>query len=139
MKWKLVIILFSFFYLPCFSQTNKVGIFENQQDIGYIKHAGSSAYDEVSQSYNIKGSGANIWFNEDQFHYTYKKISGDFILTADFAFTGDTTGAVGHRKIGWMVRESTAADAVSMNGCIHIDGLIAMQWREMKGAFMQDP
>ncbi len=129
----------SFFYLPCFSQSNKVGIFDNQQDIGYVKHAGSSTYDEVTQSYIIKGSGANIWFNEDQFHYTYKKISGDFILTADFAFTGDTVGAVGHRKIGWMVRESVAPDAVSMNGCSHIDGLIALQWREMKGAFMQDP
>ena len=69
----------------------------------------------------------------------YKKISGDFILTADFAFTGDTAGAVGHRKIGWMIRESVAPDAVSMNGCKHIDGLIAMQWRVMKGAFMQDP
>jgi len=38
-----------------------------------------------------------------------------------------------------MVRESLAADAVSMNACSHIDGLIALQWREMKGAFMQDP
>ncbi len=121
------------------SQTGQVGIFDNQQDIGYVKHAGSAVYDQATQSYIIKGSGANIWFNEDQFHYAYKKISGDFILTADFAFTGDTAGAVGHRKIGWMVRESTAADAVSMNACSHIDGLIALQWREMKGAFMQDP
>ena len=48
-------------------------------------------------------------------------------------------GAIGHRKVGWMVRESVAADAVSMNGCKHIDGLIALQWRAMKGAFMQDP
>lgn len=125
--------------ISSFSQTGAVGIFENQQDIGYVKHAGSTVYDETTQSYIIKGSGANIWFNEDQFHYTYKKISGDFILTADFEFTGDTSGAVGHRKIGWMVRESTAADAVSMNACSHIDGLIALQWREMKGAFMQDP
>ncbi len=86
-----------------------------------------------------KVRGANIWFNEDQFHFTYKKIAGDFILTADFAFAGDTVGATGHRKVGWMVRESVEADAVSMNGCVHIDGLVALQWREMKGAFMQDP
>src|ERR1700690_788419 len=102
MKWKLVTIFFSFFYLPSFSQNSPVGIFDNQQDIGFVKQAGSSLYDEVTQSYTIKGSGANIWFNEDQFHFTYKKISGDFILTADFAFTGDTAGANGHRKIGWM-------------------------------------
>lgn len=127
------------FIVPCSAQNSPIGIFDSQQDIGYVKHAGSSAYDPGTQSYTIKGSGANIWFNEDQFHYTYRKISGDFILTADFAFTGDTVNAVGHRKIGWMVRESVAADAVSFNGCSHIDGLIAAQWREMKGAFMQDP
>ena len=139
MKLILAISVSALFFLPCFAQNNAVGVFDNQQDIGYVKHAGSSVYDPASQSYTIKGSGANIWFNEDQFHFTYKKISGDFILTADFAFTGDTVGAVGHRKVGWMVRESVAADAVSMNGCSHIDGLIALQWREMKGAFMQDP
>jgi TolB protein len=126
-------------FQPCTAQNNQIGVFDSQQDIGYVKHAGSASYDPATQSYTIKGSGANIWFNEDQFHYTYRKISGDFILTADFAFTGDTVNAVGHRKIGWMVRESVAPDAVSFNGCSHIDGLIAAQWREMKGAFMQDP
>ncbi len=139
MKWQVLTTLLTFFFLPCFSQRAQIGIFDNQQDIGYVKIAGSSSYDEATQGYTIKGSGANIWFNEDQFHFIYKKISGDFILTADFAFTGDTSGAVGHRKIGWMVRESLAPDAVSMNACTHIDGLIALQWREMRGAFMQDP
>jgi TolB protein len=133
------ITCFSFFYLPSFSLHAQTGIFDKQQDIGYVKLAGSATYDEATQSYTIKGSGGNIWFNEDQFHFIYKRISGDFILTADFAFTGDTSGAVGHRKIGWMVRESLAPDAMSMNACEHLDGLIALQWREMKGAFMQDP
>jgi len=139
MKYFLAITLLTLFSLSVFSQSAKIGIFDDQQDIGYVKHAGSSTYDEATQSYTIKGSGANIWFNEDQFHFTFKKIAGDFILTADFAFSGDTVGAIGHRKVGWMVRESVAPDAVSMNGCSHIDGLIALQWREMKGAFMQDP
>jgi Tol biopolymer transport system component len=125
--------------LPCFSQMNPVGIFSDQQDIGYVKFAGSSNYDPATQQYEIKGSGANIWFNADQFHFTYRKISGDFILTADFAFTGDTAGAEGHRKIGWMVRESVATDAASMDACWHYDGLTALQWREMKGSFMRDP
>src|ERR1700722_11783781 len=115
------IVCFSFFYLSSFSQNAKTGIFDKQQDIGYVKLAGSATYDEAAQSYTIKGSGGNIWFNEDQFHFTYEKISGDFILTADFAFTGDTSGAVGHRKIGWMVRESLAPDAMSMNACEHLD------------------
>src|ERR1700709_2028553 len=139
MKLKLLFSLLSLGYFSCFSQNGPVGIFDNHQDIGYVKHAGSCTYDAATQSYIIKGSGANIWFNEDQFHFAYIKISGDFILTADFDFYGDTVGAVGHRKLGWMVRESVAADAMSMNGCKHYDGLIALQWRAMKGAFMQDP
>src|SRR6516164_8096700 len=106
MKLKRLLTLFCFSYLSGFSQNTPVGIFDNQQDIGYVKHAGSSTYDAATQSYTITGSGANIWFNEDQFHFTYKKISGDFILTANFEFTGDTVGTEGHRKIGWMVMES---------------------------------
>jgi Tol biopolymer transport system component len=104
-----------------------------------VQHAGSTSYDEASQTYTIRGSGANIWFNQDQFHYTYKKLGGDFVLTADFAFSGDTSGSIGHRKIGWMIRESAAADAASINATSHIDGLTVLQWRELRGAYMRDP
>jgi TolB protein len=116
-----------------------VGIFENSIDIGNPKLAGSATYDEASQTYNLSGAGSNIWFNRDEFHFVYKKIKGDFSLTADFAFTGDTVGAVGHRKIGWMIRESTDEGAASANSCIHIDGLVVLQWRPYKGMFMRDP
>ena len=71
-----------------------------------FKPAIDTRYDEASQVYTIRGSGSNIWFNRDEFQYAYKKIGGDFILTANFEFTGSTEGAVGHRKIGWMIRES---------------------------------
>jgi Tol biopolymer transport system component len=116
-----------------------IGIFENSMDIGSPKLAGSASFDEANQTYNISGAGSNIWFNRDEFRFVYKKIKGDFILTADFAFTGDTVGAVGHRKIGWMIRESTDEGAASANSCIHIDGLVVLQWRPYKGMFMRDP
>jgi TolB protein len=116
-----------------------IGIFENSVDIGNPKVAGSASYDESAQSYSIKGGGSNIWFNRDEFHFLYKKIQGDFILTADFAFTGDTAGAVGHRKIGWMIRESVDEGAASANACKHIDGLVVLQWRPYHGMFMRDP
>jgi len=116
-----------------------IGIFEDNLDIGNPKLAGSATYDAATQTYNISGAGDNIWFNHDEFHFLYKKIQGDFILTADFAFTGDTADAIGHRKIGWMIRESTDADAASANACKHIDGLVVLQWRPYKGMFMRDP
>lgn len=116
-----------------------IGIFEDNLDIGNPKLAGAATYDEATQTYDLAGAGDNIWFNHDEFHFIYKKIKGDFILTADFAFTGDTTGSIGHRKIGWMIRESADADAASANACKHIDGLVVLQWRTYKGMFMRDP
>jgi TolB protein len=116
-----------------------VGIFEDHLDIGNPKLKGSASYDPASQVYTLTGSGSNIWFNRDEFQFAYKKIKGDFCLTADFAFTGDTVGAVGHRKIGWMIRESTDEGAASANSCVHIDGLVVLQWRPYKGMFMRDP
>ena len=116
-----------------------VGIFEDHADIGNPKVSGSASYDEATQTYNIAGAGSNIWFNRDEFHFVYKKIKGDFILTADFEFAGDTASAVGHRKIGWMIRESTDEGAASANACKHIDGLVVLQWRTYKGMFMRDP
>lgn len=116
-----------------------LGIFDDHADIGNPKLAGSASYDEATQTYSIAGSGSNIWFNRDEFHFLYKKIKGDFILTADFEFTGDTAASVGHRKIGWMIRESTDEGAASYNACKHIDGLTLLQWRPYRGMYMRDP
>jgi TolB protein len=131
--------LISFFFLSnmLYAQTNPIGIFQNHSDIGNPKNPGSAKYDEATQTYFMKGSGYNIWFNRDEFQYLYKKIKGDFILTADFEFIGDKGN--GHRKIGWMVRESANEGAAGMNAVMHGDGLVVMQWRELTGAFMRDP
>ena len=85
----------------------------------------------------MKGSGYNIWFNRDEFQYLYKKINGDFILTANFAFLGEKGN--GHRKIGWMIRESLDEGAASYNAVTHGDGLAVLQWRPLRGAYMRDP
>jgi TolB protein len=116
-----------------------VGIFDDHMDIGRPKLSGDATYDATTQTYTVTGAGDNIWFNRDEFQFVYKKITGDFILTADFAFIGDTAGAVGHRKTGWMIRESTDEGAASANACKHIDGLVVLQWRPYHGMFMRDP
>jgi TolB protein len=121
------------------SAQNPVGIFENHQDIGNPKKSGSAKYDQATQAYYISGAGSNIWFNRDEFHFVYKKMKGDFVLTADFDFTGDTLSAVGHRKIGWMIRGSVDEGSASANACKHIDGLVVLQWRPFTGMFMRDP
>jgi Tol biopolymer transport system component len=119
-----------------FGQT-PVGVFQTSADIGNPKIAGSSRYDDKKQEYTIKGAGSNVWFNRDEFHYMYNKIKGDFILTANFEFIG--AGKNPHRKVGWMVRSSAEPESAHASAVVHGDGLITLQWRELRGAYMRDP
>jgi Tol biopolymer transport system component len=119
------------------AQDNPTGIFSAQTDVGHPKKRGSVQYDAGSQTYTLKGAGYNIWFNRDEFQYAYKKLKGDFILTANFEFVGQ--GSNHHRKIGWMVRAAADAEAIHMSAVSHGDGLTVLQWRPLRGAYMRDP
>jgi TolB protein len=136
MKLLVGTILISSFILPSYSQ-NTVGIFENHADIGKPKKQGATIYSKESQEYQLKGSGYNIWFGRDEFHYTYKQIDGDFIATANFSFVGQGTDP--QRKVGWMVRGSTDEDDAHISATLHGDGLASLQWRQLRGAHMRDP
>jgi len=128
---------FAALFSIAFSQNN-VGIFTNHADVGNPKTKGAATYDDASQTYALTGGGYNIWFNRDEFHYLYKKISGDFILTANFAFTGSDTGN-GHKKFGWMIRPNLDEAAQEICATTHRDGLTVLQWRALRGAYMRDP
>lgn len=130
-----LLFLFCMLVMSSFAQ-EPIGVFKFNQDIGSPKLAGSATYDEATQTYTIKGAGYNIWGQRDEHRYLYNKLKGDFILTANFEFEGTN---LAHRKIGWMVRASEADNSVMCGGFLHGDGLTAMQWRERKGADMQNP
>ena len=123
--------------LTSFSQQASLGVFEQAADIGKPKLTGLTKYEAATQTYNLQGGGYNIWFGRDEFQYAYKKIKGDFILTANFEFEGKGTDP--HRKFGWMVRESTNEESAHISATFHGDGLTSLQWREMRGAYMRDP
>jgi TolB protein len=125
MKFITTLLLLCFCQI-IYGQGARTGIFDNHADIGNPKLKGAASYDEASQTYYLKGAGFNIWFNRDEFQYLYKKINGDFILTANFAFLGEKGN--GHRKIGWMIRESLDEGAASYNAVTHGDGLCVLQW-----------
>ncbi len=59
-------------------------IFKFKKDIGNPKNLGSYVYNPIDQSYLLRGSGYNIWFERDEFHYMYNRIKGDFMITANF-------------------------------------------------------
>ena len=115
----------------------QIGIFQTAEDVGDPKTAGNTQYHEQEQAYTIKGGGYNIWFGRDEFHFPHTKLSGDFILTANFSLIGE--GVDPHRKLGWMIRESLDEDAAHISATLHGDGLTVLQWRPLKGAHMRDP
>jgi hypothetical protein len=112
-------------------------IFQEHIDIGHPKIKGSTTYNKKTNTYTLKGGGYNIWFNRDEFQFAYKKLRGDFTLTANFEFIGE--GKEAHRKMGCMVRESLADSAVHISAVSHGDGLTVLQWRAGPGMNMRDP
>jgi len=68
---------------PMRSQQYSGNIFDASGDIGNCGIKGASDFLTESQEYTLTGSGNNIWFGSDQFHFAWKKMKGDFILNAD--------------------------------------------------------
>jgi len=115
---------------------DKLGLFKQQIDIGNCKIEGATSYDETEQQYTLSGSGTNMWFGEDEFHFAWTTIQGDFILRAEVKFIGN--GVDPHRKVGWMVRNNLDKNAPHVNATTHGDGLTSLQYRKEVGGLTQE-
>ncbi len=109
-----------------------LGIFEGQTDVGKVSRPGAVAYDPELQQYTISGSGQNMWAGRDDFHFVWKKMSGNFILSLRAQFVG--RGVDPHRKVGWSIRPSFAPDGPHVTAALHGDGLMSLQTRRTAGA-----
>jgi Tol biopolymer transport system component len=109
-----------------------LGQFEAHADIGSPRLAGSAAYNAASQEYTLTAAGANMWAARDEFHFAWKKTTGDFILQARVELLG--TGVDPHRKLGWIVRTTLDDDSPYADAAIHGDGLTSLQFRKTRGA-----
>jgi len=108
-----------------------IGSFGGQSDIGSDLLPGSGEYDAARGEYKVTGGGANMWANQDAFHYVWRQISGNVRLSSSVRILG--TGGDPHRKAGWMIRETLDADSPYVDVVVHGDGLTSMQYREVKG------
>lgn len=104
------------------------GFFEASVDVGATKLPGSAFYDVGSQEYHLSGAGVNMWATEDQFQFVYRRIRGDFIVTAQPRFIGE--GVDPHRKLGWIARNSLETGSPHANATVHGDGLTSLQYRQ---------
>ena len=128
----LLLLLLAALDFPACAQ-QPIGLFTGSQDIGPGVKPGAAAYRPATRQYVISGAGRNIWDDHDEFRYTYRKITGDFLLYARAGFEGGAAGAAPHRKLGWMVRQSLAANSPQVSAAAHGDGLAALQFRKAAG------
>ncbi len=109
-----------------------IGQFDGQTDIGTVGQTGACIHDAERQNYTISGSGNNIWAHHDAFHFVWKRMHGDFIVTA--RAISESQGTHPHRKFGWMARASLSSDSAHVSALVHGDGLITLQFRRSAGA-----
>jgi len=128
------LVLISILLFSC-SHKN-YGVFEHSSDVGPVSHAGTTSFDKETNTYQLSGAGANIWFAKDEFHYAYNKISGDFLLKARGELLGE--GVDPHRKIGWMLRSSLDTSATMICVTVHGDGLTSIQYRKNVGEDVEE-
>jgi hypothetical protein len=113
-----------------------VGSFDAQSDVGRVRLAGSASYDPQRQEYVIAGSGQNMWNDRDDFHFVWKRMTGNFILSTRAHFLG--AGVEAHRKLGWTIRPSLETNSVHVTAALHGDGLMSLQFRRASGGVTEE-
>jgi len=115
---------------------NPVGIFDAQTDVGRVRSSGFASYDPGRQAYRVVGSGQNMWGDHDDFHFVWKRMTGNFILSTRARFIG--AGVEAHRKIGWTIRPSLESNSTHVTAALHGDGLMSLQFRRTAGAMTEE-
>ncbi|MBD0851029.1 TolB family protein [Maribacter arenosus] len=140
MKYKLIfpaLIIVAVFISSWQIPTNpNLGIFDGNGDIGNVGLEGSAEFNPSDNTYTVSGGGTNMWFNTDEFHFVWKKMSGDVSLSAIIEMVGE--GVDPHRKACLMVRQSLEPDAPYVDVAVHGDGLTSMQYRDSKGGITKE-
>ncbi len=117
-----------------------LGLFEAQTDVGRGATPGSGTFSAATNTYTLTSAGANTWYHVDQFHFLWKKVSGDLTLTADVTFPARLYAHEPnpHRKGILMFRQSLDPGSAYVAIGAHGSGLTALQYRGERGANTQD-
>jgi len=109
------------------ANAQKTGVFDGNEDVGDPVKKGSATYNAETQEYSMSCGGKNMWANNDQFRFLWRKIQGDFMISATVRFIGH--GVDPHRKIGVIARNALTANSPYADACVHGDGLTSLQFR----------
>ena len=130
----LALVLSSAFHADVLGAQGPVGVFAAHTEVGRAR--GSASYDPRQQTYLVAGSGQNMWDSRDDFHFVWKRISGNFILYTRARFIGP--GVEEHRKIGWTIRPSLDPGSAHVTAALHGDGLMSLQFRRRTGGITEE-
>jgi TolB protein len=117
-------------------QSGPLGEFDGHDDVGEPAIAGSATYNAATKEYTVSAAGVNMWGTRDEFHFVWKRMTGDFTIQARVELVG--TGVNAHRKAGLMVRPNRVADETYADGVVHGDGLTSLQYRRTKGGMTEE-
>ena len=128
---QIIPFLISLFLIESCTQSSSIGVFEENSDIGNVEIPGSVIYNAENNSYKVSASGKNMWADNDEFHYVWKKISGDVSITSNIKWVGE--GVNGHRKACLIIRQDLDPQSAYADIAVHGDGLTSLQYREFFG------
>src|SRR5258708_34326142 len=103
-------------------QKYAVDPFENHSDVGSVHFPGTCEYDPDERVYTMTSAGANVWHDHDDFHFAWRRMSGNFIVTTRAEFVGKAVNP--HRNLGWMVRARLHTSSPNVSTGVHGAGLI---------------
>jgi hypothetical protein len=83
----------------------------SQTDIGGTSPAGSASYDQVTGTWTVIGDGADIWDTSDSFHFVFRSLKGDGMMTARVVSIAGA-GLNEWAKAGVMIREILSAKSM---------------------------
>ena len=122
------------FHRPSVAAGGAIGQFDGQTDVGGPLAPGSASYD--GGTYTINSAGYNIWYQRDEFHYLWKKMSGDVSLAGTVLWPN--IDDFHDRKVALVIRDSLDDDSRQIMAAQHGNGMVHIAWRAEKTGPMTD-
>ena len=118
-------------FWPASVSPPRSGRFDDESGIAETQKPGHVEFNSSSGEYAISGAG-NLGGTSDGFHYVWKKVTGDVVISADTRFSG--AGNASDRKAALMIRQSLDSRAIYAAAVLHSDGSATLQYRPDLGA-----
>ncbi|MEO9131870.1 MAG: hypothetical protein ABI240_11745 [Sphingomonas sp.] len=114
-----------------------IGQLSEHRDIGQPASPGAMSYEPGSGTYRITAAGRNMWADHDDFHFAWKRMSGDVVADTGLDFVTpspapDATGFL-HRKGGIVLRQDLDPDSAYVDVLRMGNQQMSLQYRETKG------